>query len=272
MRRAHRLRPRARRTDGRGRPGRVDVLCRRLALDSSADAAAATPAGTPAHARGAAWPGSVRRAHRSAVAVVSGEIAAAATCWVVEAGLPAPSVNPLRASTGTAASSAMPDLLDLDSGLARRVRRCRPPGARRRTRSTTPARRSSRTLGLVVVRATALDVGPAPATDVARIGRTSAGRPARGRWTWRPSPLPTASPRVVSDGPTGRCGGPRTSPLAEWCVSDAVRCRGRGRGACPRGRPAGPRRRAGWGGSRCAAARRPAGTAAAATPPGSSCG
>jgi hypothetical protein len=108
--------------------------------------------------------------------------------WVVEAGLPPPQCNPYVVDEDGSVV-AMPDLLDVDSGLAGEYDGA---GHRELAAHTLDNAREEEleALGLVVVRATALDVGPFRERTVARItsGRARASTQ-RGSWGWRPSPL-----------------------------------------------------------------------------------
>ena len=114
--------------------------------------------------------------------------------WIIEAGLPAPQCNPYVVD-GNGGVVAMPDLLDVDSGLAGEYDGA---GHRELTAHTLDNAREEELedLGLVVVRATALDVGPLRARTVARIrsGRVRASAQQQS-WGWRPSPLRPTSAR-----------------------------------------------------------------------------
>lgn len=120
--------------------------------------------------------------------------------WVVEAGLPAPQSNPtVLHEDGHVLGE--PDLLDPDSGLVgeydgavhRELRRHAHDNAREE---------GFEAAGLVVVRATALDLGQHRRRTVWRLlqahARAVAQSGRRARWTWRPAPsvqLPRRPPR-----------------------------------------------------------------------------
>lgn len=112
--------------------------------------------------------------------------------WVVEAGLPPPQCNAYVVDdNGTVV--AMPDLLDDGSGLAGEY-----DGATHRTleehTSDNAREEDLERLGLVVVRATSLDVGRLRRRTVARLldGWRRARATTSRSWGWRPSPLPGA--------------------------------------------------------------------------------
>ena len=107
--------------------------------------------------------------------------------WLVEAGLPRPECNPyIAAEDGQVV--AMPDLLDVGSGLCGEY-----DGAKHRQldgHTADNAREEQlEDMGLVLVRATSLDVGPFRARTVQRLRagqRRAEGQV--GQWGWRPSP------------------------------------------------------------------------------------
>lgn len=112
--------------------------------------------------------------------------------WVVAAGLPPPQCNAYVVDDdGTVV--AMPDLLDEASGLAGEY-----DGATHRTledhTSDNAREEGLERLGLVVVRATSLDVGRLRRRTVARLldGWRRARATTSRSWGWRPSPLPGA--------------------------------------------------------------------------------
>ena len=109
--------------------------------------------------------------------------------WVVEAGLPRPQCNPYVLD-GTGAVVAMPDVLDLESGLAGEYDGAEHRSLRQHT-ADNAREEDLEGLGLEVVRATSLDVGPLRVRTVARIlaGRERAAGQVRS-WGWRPSPIP----------------------------------------------------------------------------------
>lgn len=118
--------------------------------------------------------------------------------WVVEAGLPHPRCNPyVLDELGSVV--AMPDLLDDGSGLAGEY-----DGATHRhlaDHTSDNAREEDlEDLGVVVVRATSLDLGPLRPRTVTRLraGRRRAAATASGRWGWRPSPPPPVTGRTPS--------------------------------------------------------------------------
>ncbi len=109
--------------------------------------------------------------------------------WVVEAGLPRPQCNPYVLDADGVVV-AMPDLLDLESGLAGEYDGSTHRGLREHTEDN--AREEClEDLGVEVVRATSLDLGPARARTVGRLlaGQRRAASATRA-WGWRPSPLP----------------------------------------------------------------------------------
>ncbi len=109
--------------------------------------------------------------------------------WVVEAGLARPQCNPYVLD-GTGAVVAMPDVLDVESGLAGENDGAEHRSLRRHT-ADNAREEDLEGLGVEVVRATSLDVGPLRVRTVARIlaGRERAAGRARS-WGWRPSPIP----------------------------------------------------------------------------------
>jgi hypothetical protein len=109
--------------------------------------------------------------------------------WVVEAGLPRPQCNPYVLD-GAGAVVAMPDVLDLESGLAGEYDGSEHRSLRQHT-ADNAREEDLEGLGLEVVRATSLDVGPLRDRTVARIlaGRRRAAGQVRS-WGWRPSPIP----------------------------------------------------------------------------------
>lgn len=124
--------------------------------------------------------------------------------WVVEAGLPRPQCNPyvVDAAGGVV---AMPDLLDDGSGLAGEY-----DGATHRQlmdhTHDNSREEDLENLGLVVVRATSLDLGALRPRTVTRL-RTGWGRAAatpRPRWGWLPGPRPPVTAR------------PLPAPAPEW--------------------------------------------------------
>lgn len=115
--------------------------------------------------------------------------------WVVEAGLPRPQCNAyIVDAEGTVV--AMPDLLDDECGLAGEY-----DGSTHRAldehTSDNVREEDLEGIGLVVVRATSLDVGPWRARTVARLqdGRRRAMATTSRSWGWRPSPLRRPAPR-----------------------------------------------------------------------------
>jgi hypothetical protein len=109
--------------------------------------------------------------------------------WVVEAGLPRPQCNPYVLD-GTGAVVAMADVLDVESGLAGEYDGAEHRSLRQHT-ADNAREEGLEGLGLAVVRATSLDVGPLRARTVARIlaGCERAAGQVRS-WGWCPSPLP----------------------------------------------------------------------------------
>jgi hypothetical protein len=161
----------------------TDMLCRQLALDP-----AVVRDYLEAHPRKRGVP-----VARSVLALAdprsrsSGE-SRLRYIWVVEAGLPRPQCNPyVLDAEGLVV--AMPDLLDVESGLAGEY-----DGSGHRDlleHTEDNAREESlEALGLTVVRATSVDVGSRRARTVRRIldGRDRAASATRS-WGWRPSPL-----------------------------------------------------------------------------------
>lgn len=109
--------------------------------------------------------------------------------WVVEAGLPRPQCNPYVVD-GTGAVVAMPDVLDVESGLAGEYDGAEHRSLRQHT-ADNAREEDLEGLGVAVVRATSLDVGPLRVRTVARIlaGRERAAGQVRS-WGWCPSPIP----------------------------------------------------------------------------------
>jgi hypothetical protein len=110
--------------------------------------------------------------------------------WVVEAGLPRPRCNPYVVdSLGTVV--AMADLLDDDVGLVGEYDGSSHRTLEEHTRDNC-REEDLEGLGLVVVRATSLDVGPRRLRTVARIldGHRRARDVTTRSWGWRPSPRP----------------------------------------------------------------------------------
>jgi hypothetical protein len=109
--------------------------------------------------------------------------------WVVEAGLARPQCNPYILD-GIAAVVAMSDLLDVESGLAGEYDGAEHRSLRQHT-ADNAREEDLEGLGLEVVRATSLDVGPLRRRTVGRIlaGRERAVGQMRS-WGWRPSPIP----------------------------------------------------------------------------------
>ncbi len=116
--------------------------------------------------------------------------------WVGRAGLPAPEVNAvLRSADG--ALLGITDLLDVETGLAGEY-----DGSHHRLidRHTADNAREERfeAAGVVVVRATASDLGQFQRRTIARLqdARRRAYRmpPEDRRWTWEPGPLPRPAP------------------------------------------------------------------------------
>jgi hypothetical protein len=109
--------------------------------------------------------------------------------WVVEAGLPRPQCNPYVLD-GAGDVVAMPDVLDVEAGLAGEYDGAEHRSLRQHT-ADNAREEDLEGLGLEVVRATSLDVGPLRVRTVARIlaGRERAVGQVRS-WGWRPSPVP----------------------------------------------------------------------------------
>ncbi len=109
--------------------------------------------------------------------------------WVVEAGLARPQCNPYVLD-GTGAVVAMPDVLDVESGLAGEYDGADHRSLRQHT-ADNAREEDLEGLGVEVVRATSLDVGPLRVRTVARIlaGRERAAGQVRS-WGWCPSPFP----------------------------------------------------------------------------------
>jgi hypothetical protein len=109
--------------------------------------------------------------------------------WVVQAGLPRPQCNPYVLD-GTGDVVAMTDLLDLETGLAGEYDGAEHRSLRQHT-ADNAREEDLEGLGIEVVRATSLDVGPLRDRTVARIlaGRGRAAGQVRS-WGWRPSPIP----------------------------------------------------------------------------------
>jgi hypothetical protein len=118
--------------------------------------------------------------------------------WVVEAGLPPPQVNPYIVDE-RGEIVAMADLLDDATGLVAEY-----DGAHhRQLRAHTADNAREETLeglGLVVVRATSIDVGPDRAALVRRLreGRVRADANEHGRWGWAPTG-PRPHPQSLAD-------------------------------------------------------------------------
>ncbi len=110
--------------------------------------------------------------------------------WLVEARLPRPEVNPLVVD-GWGSVVAMTDLLDTGSGLAGEY-----DGSTHRELAEHTADNAREEhleqLGLVVVRATSIDVGPDRLRLVQRLraGHRRALATTRQSWGWSPGPLP----------------------------------------------------------------------------------
>jgi len=110
--------------------------------------------------------------------------------WLVEAGLPRPEVNPL-VLTAMGVVVAMTDLLDPGSGLAGEY-----DGSTHREldehTSDNAREEALEHLGLVIVRATSIDVGPKRAGLVRRlqVGHQRAVNAPRGSWGWSPGRMP----------------------------------------------------------------------------------
>lgn len=112
--------------------------------------------------------------------------------WMVDARLPRPLSNPIVVDD-SGSFVAMPDLLDLDAGMAAEYDGSghRDLGAHTHDNAR---EEDMEGVGLVVVRATSLDVGPLRRATVRRLlegrRRGLALNPAGRKWGWRPSPLP----------------------------------------------------------------------------------
>ena len=112
--------------------------------------------------------------------------------WMVDARLPRPLSNPTVVDDG-GAFVAMPDLLDLDAGMAAEYDGSGHRDLDAHTRDNAREEDMER-VGLVVVRATSLDVGPLRRATVRRLldgrRRALALNPGGRTWGFRPSPLP----------------------------------------------------------------------------------
>lgn len=160
----------------------TDILCRQLALEPSCVREYAAK-----HARFRGAPVARRVLALADPRSRSSGESRLRYIWVVEAGLPRPECNPyIVAEDGSVV--AMPDLLDVGSGLCGEY-----DGATHRHldgHTADNAREEQlEDLGLVLVRATSLDVGPFRARTVQRLraGQRRATVQAR-QWGWRPSP------------------------------------------------------------------------------------
>lgn len=110
--------------------------------------------------------------------------------WVVDAGLRRPQCNPYVVDAAGVVV-AMPDLLDDDSGLVGEYDGSTHRDLGEHTHDNV-REEGMEGMGLVVVRATSLDVGPYRARTVARLlekARIANTRTSR-TWGWRPGPLP----------------------------------------------------------------------------------
>lgn len=116
--------------------------------------------------------------------------------WTLDAGLPEPVVNPsVRLKDGFLVG--MPDLLDLDAGMAGEYDGAghREPG---RHADDNAREEGFETRGLIVVRFGSLDLGPRRRRSVQRLatsrrrGLALSGRPRS--WTWEEGPLPEPTP------------------------------------------------------------------------------
>ena len=157
--------------------------------------------------------------------------------WVVEAGLPRPQCNPYVLDADGAVV-AMPDLLDLESGLAGEYDGSTHRGLREHTEDN--AREEClEDLGVVVVRATSLDLGPARARTVGRLlagqRRAASADPGLGLAT---EPAAWSSQhRVVTRGAVMASSGPESHHSAAGSPIGRVRRRpGARRGQVPRTR------------------------------------
>jgi hypothetical protein len=112
--------------------------------------------------------------------------------WMVDARLPQPQSNPIVVD-GSGSFVAMPDLLDLDAGMVAEYDGSGHRDLGVHTHDNAREENMER-VGLVVVRATSLDVGPLRRVTVRRLidgrRRALALDPAARTWGWRPSPLP----------------------------------------------------------------------------------